>query len=146
MLYHDYMLRALRSLHVAEYVMKNTYPTIREPKLLLAVLEDIHISHLNLIKAVLSKNRHPIDGGFVHLFSVFKSLSIIHGFTDEDFDLVFRVHKILHDHENCDVEFPRKDKFIICLDGYRLEPVTVEDVNEYIFKSKHLLQRFESLK
>ena len=139
--YESYLQKALRSLHVAEYMLTNTYPSVREPKLLLAIIDDLHISHINLIHAILKKEKKDTSDDFIHTFSEFKSISKKYEFTDEDFDLIFKIKRILDEHKESKVEFARKDKFIICLDNYKMESIGVEDVKEYIFKSKHLLRR-----
>ncbi|MFC1723776.1 hypothetical protein ACFL0V_06555 [Nanoarchaeota archaeon] len=129
---------AIRSLRVAEYMLENTYPTVQDPKLLLAIIDDIFISLTHLMKHFI-KNKKDIPS----LFESFKAISKSHGFSDEDLNFILKMKKILQDHKDSKVEFTRKDKFIICLEHYKLEPIGVEEVKAYIFKAKYLLRRLE---
>jgi len=144
--FEDFKDKAINSFRVAVYVSTDTYPAVKEPKLLLAIVDDLFISMDYLMKAVLSKKDVDFDDQFISLFMYFKSAAKEFGFDDEDFDHVFRIHKLIDDHKKSAVEFSRNDKFIICGDNYKLEPIGVEDVKGYIFKSRHLLNRLESIK
>ncbi|HII71950.1 TPA: hypothetical protein HA265_04310 [Candidatus Woesearchaeota archaeon] len=142
--FDGFKAQAIRSLRVADYMLNITYPSVKEPKLLLAIIDDIFVSLTNMINAFMVRDGRELDDDFFHLFSDFKSFARDLGFTDDDFDFIFRIHKIIHDHKQASVEFARDGKFVICLDGYNLEPITVEDVKAYIFKAQPLLKRLES--
>ncbi len=143
----DHLSQSIRYLRIADHVVEKTYPTVKESKLLLAALEDLFLSLNFLMKAVVSeKEAQEFDDDFVHLFASFKQYGPGYGYKDDDFDIIFKIRRIIQSHLDADVEFSRNDKFIICEQQYNMVQLSVEDVKEYIFKAKHLLSRFESKK
>ncbi len=127
----DYLYQAQKSLDIADYLLTKTLPIVGSPKMLLAILEDIHLAHTHLLKHLTK-----IETPFPQLFKKFTTLSRFKVYQSH----ILKIKKLIDDHKNADVEFERNDKFIICLDNYKLEELCVEDVKRYLFKSRELLK------
>jgi len=127
----NHLYQAQKSLDVADYLLTKTLPVVGSPKMLLAILEDIHLAHDHMLRYLSDS-----DVSFPELFKKFMTFSRFKQYQS----LILGVKKIIDEHEDASVEFERKDKFIICLDDYNLEELTVEDVKGYLFKSRELLK------
>ncbi len=136
--FEDLKLAALKSLDVADYLLNHTFPLVKEPKLLLAILENIHVAHVKVLEAILVSEDGSVDpsGNFFDLLSATGSF-----LDSESLSLIKEVYSLIIDHKDAAVEFSRDEKFIICLDNYNLKLLGVEELKGYIFKSKRLLER-----
>lgn len=126
----DDLYQAQRFLDIADHLLTKTLPVVSTPKLLVSVIENIHLSHVHILRHVLDSSED-----FPFLFQKFSSLSRFFSFHS----LVFQVMRLLDEHRDSSVEFSRNEKFIICLENYDFEELGVENVKGYLFKSRQLL-------
>ncbi len=133
----DSMRRARRSLDVAEHMLNSTYPLVEDPKLILAVSEDLFTALLSSVFALVG--RDGADG-----IERFRREAAGLGFTEEDVGLLDRLQDIIREHEESPVEFARKDKFVICDDDYACDVVSVEDMKNYLFKARLFVEKAEA--
>ena len=126
---NDHLFQAQKSLDIADYLLSKTFPIVGSAKMLLAILEDIHLSHLHILRYLFGNLPFP---KLLSSFSSQKRFSDFHS-------LVLQTRNIIDEHKLSDVEFERNDKFIICHNNTILEKLGVDDVKQYLFKSRKLL-------
>ncbi|MBN1544736.1 hypothetical protein JW898_04715 [Candidatus Woesearchaeota archaeon] len=140
---------ARKSLKVAERVLIQTYPFVNDPRLVLAVAGDIYSALMSSIRALLLagekglKNSLPDDFG--SLFSSFKDVAGVYGFTEEDLSLVSDTCRILLAHKESPVEFARRDSMVICDSRYECSRISVDDMKKYLFRARLFVEKSESV-
>lgn len=135
--------RARRSLQVAEQMIGKTYPIVNDPKLILAIAEDIYAALISSMTALLVKKQEKkqLSDDFSSIFTAFKQMAPDMGFQHDDLVIIEELNTIISEHEESPVEFPRKDKFIICDDEYKCTAITLDDMKSYLFRAGLFIEK-----
>ena len=130
---------AIKSLKSADHILTMTFPLIKDPKLLLAVLQNVCKSfdhganavlqyeymykrisrvpeELNLKIKYLNSNRLKIEKSLLHTYVELKQLN--------------------EGYKKSPVTFSRQNKFIICANDYKTMELTPDLLKNYISKAK----------
>jgi hypothetical protein len=140
---------AHKQLRMADFMLTQTFPAIQDPKILLAILENIFLGIHNMIVAALSRERHykripPFQEEFSSQYNIFRLKIVpLYAMSKEDLALIERVHGILQAHKKSPMEFSAKGAFIICTGEYNLTKITDKDLKCYISKAKVFIQHIE---
>lgn len=132
----DLTTRAYQSLKLAEHMLIRTYPMVDDPKLILAISEDIHIALFSMVEALYGKDAD---------LGVFKEKAVSSGFNSDEIELVKRLDNIIQEHKDSPVEFTRKDKFVICDDSYNTDSITLDDMKKYLFEARLFVEKAEAI-
>jgi hypothetical protein len=135
--------RARRNIEVAEQVLVKTYPAVHDPKLILAVAGDVYAALMSSIEAILIDCGRDFSDDFGSRFIAFKRIAPAGGFDGSDIALVEDVHKIVSEHESSPVEFPRKDRFVICDERYCCDIISLSDMKNYLFRARLFVEKAE---
>ncbi|MBW2967758.1 hypothetical protein KY362_04685 [Candidatus Woesearchaeota archaeon] len=127
---HKNLSVANKSLEVAEHMLIKTYPMVNDPKVLLAILEDIYTAVMEAISEVAKGE------SFREKMAAFSQFAKSH---DIDTGFIEEMHSILEQHKESPVEFARKDKFVICDASYACKVVEYSALKRYLFKAKNLV-------
>ncbi|MFH1770410.1 MAG: hypothetical protein ABH828_02530 [archaeon] len=134
--------KALKNIRVADHMLIMTYPMVRDPKLLLAVLENIFSSLTNAFSSLLyyerTFKRIPIfNDDFDSKFALFKDKLVSkYDINKEYLNLIETIREILVEHKRSPVEFSRGERFVICSSNYRMKTLSVNDIKKYVAKTK----------
>jgi hypothetical protein len=137
---------AIRKLSVADHMLTMTYPLVQDPKLLLAVLENVFSAMENAMSSVLHYERlfkriPAFQDSFESKLTVFKSrVQPKYKINEEYINLLYELREIIVEHKRSPVEFARKDKFVICSDNYKMKAISVPEIKKYIAKAKLFVQ------
>lgn len=143
--FEDYIIEARRSLKVAEHLLNSTYPAVRDPRLILAVAEDIYTAVSIAMDAALSENDRSSEKGFVKRFEAFRALAGNCGLADDELSLPSELNKIIQEHKDSPVEFARKGDFVICDDDYACSVISSEDMKKYLFRAGLFIAKVEAM-
>tara|TARA_Y100000310_G_C20373496_1_gene664640 strand:- start:233 stop:739 length:507 start_codon:yes stop_codon:yes gene_type:complete len=140
-----------KKIQIADHMLTMTYPMVKDPKLLLAVMENIFLALTNSIGSLLHYERiykrvPPFQDTFVSKFNVFrqkcqKRLNI----DNEAILMVQEIKEIILQHKKSPVEFTRNNSFIICSEDYRMKTITLEKMKNYILKSRLFVQNINNI-
>ncbi|MBN2458814.1 hypothetical protein JXB28_00890 [Candidatus Woesearchaeota archaeon] len=134
--------KAMQKIKVADHMLFMTYPLVKDPRLLLSIIENIYASLDYGIAALLHYERlfkriPPFNDSFPSRLEVFKSKMVPkHSLSPNYIKLVADVKAILSEHKKSPIEFARKDKFIICSPSYSVKQIDISLVKKYIFETK----------
>ncbi len=109
---------ARKRLAAADHILTQSYPLIKDPKLLIAVLT-------NLSRAV--------EG------AVEVSKERARRLPTEFLRLAGELQETMHEHEQSPVEFARKGAFVICDESYRIRTLNEEQLRRQLRQAKALL-------
>lgn len=142
---------AKKKIQIADHMLTMTYPMVKDPKLLLAVMENVFLALTNSIGSLLHYERlykrvPPFQDTFVSKFSIFKQKCVQRFNIDPE--LVFMVQEIkeiIMQHKKSPVEFTRNDSFVICSEDYKMKTISLEKMKNYILKSKLFVQNINNI-
>ncbi len=140
---------AKRKVMIADHMLVMTYKQLKDPKLLVAVLDNLYGAVKLGLSELLEKEREykriPAYGNTAEsMFSVFRDkLSNKIGVSPESLRSISEILELHKEHKASPVEFSRKKEFIIANKDYRLKTLTEEKLKKHIKFTKELLQLLE---
>ena len=149
--YEELMNLALKKIQIADHMLTMTYPMIKDPKLPLAVMENIFLALTNSIGALLYyetmyKRVPPFQDTFVSKFNVFKEKCIIRYNINQEYVMMVQdIKDIIMQYKKSPVEFTRNDSFIICSDNYHIKTISLDKMKTYILKSKSFIHNINGI-
>lgn len=144
-------LKAKKNLHIADHMLTQTYPLIKDPKLLLAVMENVFLSLTNAVSSLLYYERFfqripPFQETFDSKFNMFKmKCAQKYKINLEYLALIQNVKEIIVQHKNSPIEFSRKDTFVICNGCYKVRTINVSMMKDFIKKTKLFIQEVDNI-
>lgn len=148
---YDARDKAVRNLKIADHMLTQTYPSVKDPKILLSVLENTFLSLTNAMAAILYYEQHNkriqhFEENFNSKFDLFKlKVAGRYRIGREYVILINTIKSILVSHKKSPVEFSRKDVFVICSDQYDMKVITEKEMRGYIEKAKGFLQEMQNI-
>ncbi len=149
--YEELRDMARKKIQIADHMLTMTYPMVKDPKLLLAVMENIFLALTNSIGSLLHYERNykrvpPFQDTFVSKFNIFKQkCARRHNIDQEMILMVQEIKDIILQHKKSPVEFTRNDSFVICSDDYKMKTISLEKMKNYILKSKSFMQNINNI-
>jgi len=138
--------KAHEKLILADHMLTQTYPLVKDPKLLVAVMENIFLSLTSAMASVLYyertfKNIPPFVDNFENKFRLFKEKCVPKHSLDKAYvETITEVKEAVIAHRKSPIEFARKENFVICSDNYKLKTITIEQIKKYIDLTKTFLK------
>jgi hypothetical protein len=136
-------LRAERHMKIADHMLTQTYPLLKDPKLLLAVVENIFMAMRYSMEALLYFDRFykripPFQENYESKFNMFRArLQQRYGILPEHVTTMQNVRELIMNHKNSPVEFTRGDRFVICSDSFGMKTIDVEQIRKFIGSAKN---------
>jgi hypothetical protein len=152
--------RARRHLQLADHILTETYPLVKDEKLLLAVVENMFLalegfmyaairgSVAQKIKGKPKKSKTQLTGWndlpFDDIKKNFEELVAPSlGISRQEVDLAARLKTLVDLHKGCDVEFARKDAFVICGKSYDPHKISYMEVKVWLRSAKKIADAVE---
>lgn len=133
---------AKKKIQLADHILTQTYPLVKDTKLLLVVMENIFLALTNSIGSLLYYERlfkriPPFQDNFSSKFNMFRAKCIDRYKIDKEHVIFIQdIKDIIVEHKKSPVEFVRKDRFVICSDNYSMKTISVEQIKEHLAKAK----------
>lgn len=130
----ELVVQAKKSLQLADYLLIGTYPLVKDPKVLLGVLTNLHNAYKNTIMYSLSKKMVPLKtekGQLEQFMYQFESL-----ISKEELQSIKTVYDLFEEHKVSSVEFARKQKLVICDNHYELHALSFEILKKHLQHAK----------
>ncbi len=143
--------KAHKSLSIADHLLTQSYPLIQDPKLLLAVAQNIFSALTSAMAAILaheyeSKRLRLFPASVEARFDLFKlRVAPRYKIAPEYLQLILEAKSLLHAHQEASVTFARKDALVICEEGYRLKTLTSQDMKAMYAKAKAFIQQIDTI-
>ncbi|MBR9677569.1 hypothetical protein GOV04_05500 [Candidatus Woesearchaeota archaeon] len=143
--------QAQRYLYLADHMLTQTYPLVRDNKLLLPVLKNIFLGMQSAMDSVLTYERlykriPAYPDNFESKIRLFREKIVTRKNLDvEMVKLMRELHEIIQMHKKSPVEFQRKDAFVICSSDYRMKTFTANDLKKYLLKAKLFIKQLITL-
>jgi len=135
-------IKAKKSLQTADHMLSVTYPLIKDPKLLVAIAENVSRAAQGIIETMLEYERlyrrvPAYVDNFAVKFEIFRNrVSAKYNFDNDFITIVKEIVDIVNAHKNSPMEFARKEKFVICNKQYATKTISADTLKQYIAKLK----------
>ena len=149
--FQESLLKAKKSIHLADHMVFVTYKLINDPRLLLSAIKNIFNSLQYTIDSLLNHERvfkriPAYPENFGSKFIILKNHCIDRLNLNQSYlYLIKDINTLLTDHKNSPVEFSRKDRFIICSSNYRTKSISLKEIKEYLSRSKLFIKDVETI-
>ena len=136
-----------RKITLADHILTQTYPLLKDPKLLLAAIENIFLAYTNSISALLYYERlfkriPNFQDTYESKFRIFEErCSFKYHIKEEDINIIKEIKNIIVQHRKSPIEFTREDQFIICSNDYSMKTIKYEQLKEMIINAKKFIDR-----
>ena len=143
--------KAQEKFKVADHMLTQTYPLVKDPKLLVAVMENLFLALTNAMASVLYYERTfkripPFVENFENKFDLFKQKCVPRYKLNKEYtQLISRIKEAVLAHRTSPVEFTREGNFVICSDNYKLKTISVEQIKQYIGQTKTFLKETNAI-
>lgn len=143
----EYVKRADDAARIAHHLITQTFPLSSDPKVLLSVLKNIHISHENIFLAVLDNEflRPKIspNASFILKLDRLKQLVTEKKLLEpKELSVLVDVENDWNRHNSSDVEFARNDDLVMAdSEEYLLKKLTSDLLQDYISRTKIILKK-----
>lgn len=137
--------------HIAEHILTQTYPLVKDTKILLGVINNIYKATITTIELILKYERekkrippyHETDESKINMFK-WKIIEHYH-MNIKFLTLIEETADIIKKHKESPVEFTRKDKFVICSEKYNLRTISVEEMKKFIKTSQIFFKEINNI-
>ncbi|MBU1201947.1 MAG: hypothetical protein KJ583_00535 [Nanoarchaeota archaeon] len=142
---------AKKNIRIADHMLIMTFPLVKDPKLLLAVLENTFSALSNAMFSIvyyerLFKRIPQHRDTFESKFNLFQTTIVPrHSINKEYVKLIQEIREVLLDHKKSPVEFSRGDRFVICSENYHVKTIGVPELKKQIMKTKLFVSDIERL-
>ena len=149
--YLDSLKRARRNIHIADHMLTQTYPLVKDPKLLIAVMDNIFLAMSNGMDSLLFYERElkripPFHNSFASKFDILKlKLAGRHEIDNKNLMLMQDIKNMISLHKESPVEFSRKDKFVICSEEYDLTSISLDQMKSFINQARKFLNKVNQI-
>ncbi len=141
---------ARRKAGVADHILTQTYPLVKDPKLLVAALQNTYDAVDEGIKALLlyeraAKRIPPFTGDFDSRLVAFQRHVVPrYAIPAEFLRFVGELRETVQEHRQSPMEFSRKGQFVICDQGYRLRTLNAELLKRHVQRAKAFVGMMEA--
>ena len=142
--------KAIKHIQAADHILTQTYPHIKDPKLLVAVLDNVHLGINETMSAILHYLRFQKKiGAFHDSFATKLDLLLTmlgsEKLKKEQIIEIKTIHEIIEHHKQSAVEFSRKDSFVISSENYDLKVISADTLKKYVKEAKSLINLMEEV-
>lgn len=142
---------ASKKLHLADHMLTMTYPMVKDPKLLLSVIENLFLALTYGMSSLLYYERifkriPQFEDNFAEKFELFKNKCL------EKYNIDSEIVKIMQDtkgiivaHKKSPMEFPRKETLVICNGDYRMKTISANMIKGYVEKAKLFIKNISTI-
>ena len=149
--FKEIVREANKAFNVADHTTYVTYNLVKDPKLILVILENLYLSLYKAMEAVLYYDRlykriFPLPEGFGLRFNIFRNkCAVRYNITKEEADLMLELKELVEQHKRSPMEFIRKDKLVICTRNYRTQTINIEKIKQYVIQAKPFILKVNNI-
>ena len=128
----------------ADHLLAVTYPVIKEPKLLILVIENVFYALNASIDAILEYEnlfKKEYETKFDEKYTMFKRKIVSkYDIKKETTEFIEKIKKIIDEHKKTAVTFIKKDKLIITDENYNLTKLSPDKCKKILHEAKKHIQ------
>ena len=138
-----------RTLRNADHMLYITYPVLKENRLLVKVLEEVHSSVKKTVDIIM---QHEYEQKRIKLYSDYKinmtifeqKCAAVYYLTQEEMTGIRQIMDLFESHKSSPMEFSRQNKFIIMSDSLKTDSITVQKLKLMLGTAKTFARKAEN--
>ena len=143
--------KALQHFQGAYHLLNVTFPTVRDPKLLMGVIRNLSQSLEHAMDSILHHDRQlnlvPNFGSTyrakLHTFQL--KCQRRNKIPQEFTKLLFTLKEIEELQKKCPTEFQRGNRYVLCSKDYEMHVISIKDIKEYVEQTKQYLSHIQQI-
>lgn len=142
---------AQQYINTADHLCFVTFPTVNDNKILMAIAENIYISMISAMEALLQyekefKRIYNIPENFDMKFDLFKSnIAKRYNIDRNSIFIIDDLRKLLQLHKSSQMEFNRKGSYVILADDFKLRSLNINKIKDYINNAKPFINNIDTI-
>lgn len=147
----EFQEKALKHVRIADHMLTMTYPLVKDPKILVAVLENIQGAILTSMTCVLSYERlfkriPPYTDSFENKFSLFKTKIVpAYSIPLTRVRFISEVRELIDEHKKATTEFSRKGSYVMADSNYQIKTLDEKKLKKFLAQTKELVHELLQL-
>jgi len=143
--------KAYKNIKLADHMTYVTFKYLDDPKIMLAILENIFLGLTNAVGSLLYYERlfkriPPFHNNFESKYNIFKEHCVEqHKIPKEYVQLLKEVKDIIIQHKKSPVEFIKNGKFVICSQEYECKTLDIEHIKDIMEKGKKFIELINTI-
>ena len=144
--YLQFLENARKYAKTADHLLTNTFPLVKDPKMLLTVLNNVFMAYKHAMMFMLYRD---VAQGKIPAFNddtqtmldIFRARSERrYSINPEYVRLLEETYSMVKEHKTSPLEFSRHEMYVICSDSYEMKKITTQNLREYISKAKLFIE------
>jgi hypothetical protein len=142
---------ANKKLQLADHILTMTYPTVKDPRLLLSSIENLFLAFSYSMSSLLHYERlfkriPPFSDNFTSKFEMFKTQCSYRYKIDPEYSKIIQdIKEIIIAHKESPMEFSRDSNLIICSQDYRTKIISPDIIDNYVQKAKLFIKNVSTI-
>jgi hypothetical protein len=135
---------AVRHLQIADHMTYVTFPLVNEYRLLLKIFDEIHLSIIYCVNAILNYEYHykriRIYSSYEENLDTFIRIAKNYGLNHEQTKRIKEIIELNKKHKKSAMEFVRKERIVILSDNLGTQTMDLQVIKQYLLLAKELLK------
>jgi hypothetical protein len=149
---NEFSQKASKSFQAADHMVNVTHPVVKDPKVLLLAITHLNNAFENAISALIYYDYHfkripNFPNDFGDKLDIFRRYTCTkYNIPRETVQTILDVKSIYQDHKSSEIEFRRRNNFVIASKNYRLRTINSEKLKRFLVLAKPLLTKVFEVK
>lgn len=149
--FQEALEKAKRNVHIADHMLTMTWPLVKDPKMLLPIMDNLFLAMANSLSALIYHERYfkripPFQDTFMSKFNIFKEKCVPKYGIDKGIAAdMLEIKNIICEHRKSPIEFARKDRYVICSKDYKMKTISMDDAKKYLGKAKLFIDEVNNI-
>ncbi len=134
-----------KHLRIADHLVYTSFPIVKDLKLLLKALEELALSIINAINALLQYEyvykRIQLYSQAKDNFETFKRKASSYNINQNQLSIILEILELAEKHKKSPLEFSKNDKIIIMSDSSQVLSLNLEKIKAYLLETQDILRK-----
>lgn len=134
---------ARKKIQVADHILTQTYPVVKDPKLLIAVLNNLYDGLSHGVRTLLLFKRGTAPETNDAQLALFQRDAHEYDIPASFMRMMNELRETIKEHKESPVEFARRGEFVICDESYRVRTLSPSQLRIQIGRAKEFIELVE---
>jgi len=142
---------AKKKINLADHILTQTYPLLKDPKLLVSVIENIFLAYTNAIGSLLHYERlfkrvPQFQDTFESKWRIFiNECAHKYKIKQSELDDIRMIKSIIIKHKKSPMEFVRDGRFVICSGDYKIDTISFDELKKLLLNAKVFIANISNI-
>lgn len=149
--YETELEEAKRNIKIADHMINVTYNFVNDPKLLGTIMENVYLAVAKTMSSILLYERiykriPPFNDTFdSKLYFFERKIVNLYELNKEYLNLIRETRELMLSHNESEIEFSRKNEFVICDSNYAIKKIDVKKIKNLIRTTKSFISDIDEI-